>query len=194
MKKIPDSFTKNEILELVREYKRRRTFLDISQLKLAKLAGLSQSIINKFENGKIDPTYSTILKIDKALSSQEKISNVKACDVMVTEIVSVNSKTLISKALEIMRENDFSQLLVMDKDNLIGTIYEKSILDAINNRVDIYKEKISSILDLPPIIIPKNYQTADLAYIFQNPKTKFALIEHNGRIEGLVTKSDLFKN
>src|SRR5690606_10064404 len=112
MKKIPDSFTRNEILEIVREFKRRRTFLDISQLGLAKLAGLSQSIINKFENGKIDPTYSTILKIDKALSSLEKISNVKAVDVMVSDIVSVSSKTKISEALEIMRKNDFSQLLV----------------------------------------------------------------------------------
>ena len=194
MKKLQDSFTKNEILELVREYKRRRTFLDISQLKLAKLAGLSQSIINKFENGKIDPTYSTILKIDRALNSLEKISNVKACDVMVSDIVSVNSSTTISDALNIMREHDFSQLLVMDGDSLIGTIYEKSILDAIAKRTDIYAEKVSSILDLPPIIIPKDYMTSDLAYIFQNPKTKFALIEHNGVILGLVTKSDLFKN
>jgi predicted transcriptional regulator len=194
MKKIPDSFTKNEILELVREFKRRRSFLDISQLKLAKFAGLSQSIINKFENGKIDPTYSTILKIDRALSSQEKISNVKAFDVMISDIVSVNQNTIISDALNIMRENDFSQLLVMDKDNLVGTIYEKSILDAIANRVDIYKEKINSILDLPPIIIPKDYMTSDLAYIFSNSKTKFVLVEQNNKILGIVTKSDLFKN
>ena len=57
MKRLLDNFTKKEILELSLEFKKRRKYLGISQLKLARLANISQSIINKLENGKIDPTY-----------------------------------------------------------------------------------------------------------------------------------------
>ena len=194
MRKLQDSFTKNEILEIAREFRRRRTFLGLSQLKLSHLANLSQSIINKFESGKIDPTYSTFLKIEKALSEQEIISNVKAKDIMVKNIISVSDKDLIFEALELMRENDFSQLLVMKGDELKGTIYEKSILDAIKNRRDINKVQVSEILEPSPIIIPEDYNCADLSYIFQNRKTKFVLVGDNGEISGLITKSDLFKN
>ena len=194
MRKLQDSFTKNEILEIAREFKRRRMFLGLSQLKLSYLANLSQSIINKFESGKIDPTYSTVLKIEKALSEQETISNVKAKDIMVENIISVSEKTPIFKALESMRENDFSQLLVMEGDKLRGTIYEKSILDAIKNKKDINKIHVNEILEPCPMIIPVDYNCRDLSYIFQNRKTKFVLVGDIGEISGLITKSDLFKN
>ncbi len=194
MRKLQDSFTKNEILEIAREFKRRRTFLGLSQLKLSHFANLSQSIINKFESGKIDPTYSTFLKIEKALSEQETVSNVKAKDVMVENILFVSEKTPIFEALELMRENDFSQLLVMEGNKLRGTIYEKSILDAIKNKRDINKVQVSEILETSPIIIPKDYNCRDLSYIFQNRKTKFVLVGDSGKISGLITKSDLFKS
>ena len=83
MKKLTEDFTKNEILELAQEFKKRRSYLGLSQLKFSKLANMSQSIINKLENGKIDPSYSTILKIERTLENQENISNLKAKNIMV---------------------------------------------------------------------------------------------------------------
>ena len=99
-----------EILKIAKELTKRRQYLKLSQLKLSKLANLSSSIINKLENGKIDPTLSTIIKIEKALESQEKESNLKAKDIMITQIAMVKPNTLISDAADIMRDNDFSQL------------------------------------------------------------------------------------
>ncbi|MDA3855932.1 MAG: CBS domain-containing protein [Candidatus Woesearchaeota archaeon] len=193
MIQLKQDFTKNEILEVAREFKRRRNFLDISQLKLAKIANLSQSIVNKLENGKIDPTYSTILKIEKALSEQEEISNVKAESIMIKEIISVKPNCKIFNVLELMRKNDFSQLLVF-KDNIpIGTIYEKTILDVITQKIDIYETQIKKFIEPNPIIVPPEYSASDLSYIFQNHKIKFVLVGKNNEVLGLITKSDLFK-
>lgn len=194
MKTIDNDFTRSEILEIAREFKRRRSFLDLSQLKLAKLANLSQSIINKLENGKIDPTYSTILKIEKALSEQESISNVKAQSIMITDIISIKSSCKIFNVLELMRKNDFSQLLVYKNDIPIGTIYEKTILDVITQKIDIYETAVKDFIEPNPIIVPPEYSASDLSYIFQNQKIKFVLVGYENKILGLITKSDLFKN
>ena len=192
---LKNDFTKNEILELASEFKRRRNYLNISQLKLAKLGNLSQSIINKFESGKIDPSYSTILKIDKALSEQEKFSNLKASNVMIKEkdIFFLNPDMKIFEVIEIIRKYDFSQFMVKDKKKLIGTIYEKSIFDAISKKVDIYKTSIKNLIEANPIMIPKDYNVSDLSFIFQNKRTKFVLVVENDEILGLITYSDLFK-
>lgn len=194
MKKLLDDFTRNEILEISREFKRRRTFLNLTQQKLAKLSSLSQSIINKLEKGNVDPTYSTILKIEKALEKEEKITQVQAKTIMTSDIMSITNKTKLFKALEIMRESDFSQLLVTDNGNIIGSIYEKNILDAITQKVDIYKETVSKFIENMPIIVPPSYSAAELSFIFMNRKTKFVLVGEKNNIIGLITKSDLFKN
>lgn len=183
-----------EILELAKEFKKRRINQNLSQLGLSKLANLSQSIINKFENGKIDPNYSTIVKLDKALSLKEKASDKKAKDIMITNIKSISEESTISKALEYMIENDYSQLLVIDKGVLKGMIYERTILNAMSKKNNIYETRIKEIVDINPIIIHKEYPVSDLTYIFQNKNNKFVVVMSENIVEGIITKSDLFKD
>ncbi len=193
MKKPSDDFTRKEILEIAGEFKRRRNYLGLTQIRLAKIARLSQSIINKLERGKIDPTYSTILKIERALESQENVSNFKAENIMIENIISITPQTKISKAIEIMSENDYSQLLVLMRGELIGVIYEKTILGVIGKKVDIYKNTVKDYIETSPIIVPPKFSAIDLSFIFMNRKTKFVLVGERGKILGLITKSDLFK-
>lgn len=194
MKTINSDQTKPQILELAKQLTKRRQYLKLSQLKLSKLANLSSSIINKLESGKIDPTLSTILKIENALQSQEKISELTAKDIMIKEIAIVSSDTIISKAAKIMRENDFSQLLVIDNGKLNGVIYETNILDAIfKEEINPHQEKINKILSENPIIIPPNYPVAQLTYIFSNKNTKFVLVAENFKYLGIIVPSDIHK-
>jgi predicted transcriptional regulator len=195
MKTLNQDQTKPKILELAKELTKRRQNLKLSQLKLSKIANLSSSIINKFENGKIDPTLSTIYKIEQALESQEKLTNLTAKDIMIKEIAIVENNTIISKAAEIMRENDFSQLLVMEKGKLNGVIYETNLLDSIfKNQLDPHKVQVQEILSPNPIIVPPEYTVSELSYIFSNKKTKFVLVGKNFKYDGIITSSDIFKN
>ena len=195
---ISDSFTKTKILELAREFKRRRQFLGLTQSKLASFSGVSQSIITKLERGVIDPTYSTVLKIEQALTDRESFSNRSAKDVMIKDVVSVSSRSKLSDALYLMRDNDYSQLLVRTStkqgDKLVGVLYEKHILDAIAQKKDIAKTSVSSFLSDMPLIVPLSYSVKDLGSIFQNNKVLCVLVADRKReVIGLITKSDLFK-
>lgn len=192
-----NSFTKTKILELAREFKRRRQFLGLTQSKLASYSNVSQSIITKLERGVIDPTYSTVLKIEQALTDRESFSNRLAKDVMTKKIISVSSRSKLVDALHLMREDDFSQVLVKTStkqgDRLVGVLYEKHILDAIAQKVDITKTTVNSFLTDMPLIVPLSYSVKGLGSIFQNNKVLCVLVADSKRdIVGLITKSDLF--
>ena len=192
MKQTSD-FTQKKIKELSLEFKQRRKYLNLSQIQLSKLSGLSQSIITKFENNKIDPTLSTIYKIEQALQEQEYVSSKRASDIMVHEITSVSSQSSLFNALQIMRETDFSQLLVINSKKVKGIISEKSIVDYLLEKGDIKNVKVKEILQERPLIVPDSYTIADLSYIFKNRKKLCVLVGDQDPIEGIITKSDLFK-
>ena len=191
-KKLDDSI-KKQIAQLALEFRKRRQYLNISQLKFSKLANISQSIINKFENNKIDPNYSTILKIENTLSNEENISNLIARDIMVSDIATVEINANISEVMQIMIDNDYSQILVSQKDKIVGSLYEGTILETISKKIDIYNTSIKNYIKSVPIKIPIDYQVSDLNFIFQNKRTKFVLVEDDCKIIGIITKSDLFK-
>ena len=172
MKQTSD-FTQKKIKELSLEFKQRRKYLNLSQIQLSKLSGLSQSIITKFENNKIDPTLSTIYKIEQALQEQEYVSSKRASDIMVHEITSVSSQSSLFNALQIMRETDFSQLLVINSKKVKGIISEKSIVDYLLEKGDIKNVKVKEILQERHLIVPDSYTIADLSYIFKNRKSNY---------------------
>jgi len=185
---------KLKIDNLSKELKKRRKLLGISQANLAKKADLSQSIITKLESKKIDPNISTIFKIEKALENLEIKSNLKAKDIMSEEILSIKDNLKIFEVIDIMTKNDFSQILVYNsKNNLIGCIYEKTLLNLISKKVDIYNTNIKIYIEDLPIIISQNYPVGFLYSIFDNRKIEVVLVGDLGKIIGIISKSDLYK-
>ncbi len=186
---------KKQIERIANELKKRRLKLNYSQIKFAKESGLSQSMINKFENLKADPNFSTILKYENALEKLESLSKKKVKDVMVVNIRKINVNEKISKAMEIMLENDYSQLLIEENEVIIGILHENSILKAIAKKENIYDMKVAKYLEELPIIVPENYMVSDLSFLFQNKKTKLVLVGSIVKgILGIVTRSDIYEN
>ncbi|MDG6899642.1 MAG: helix-turn-helix domain-containing protein, partial [Nitrososphaerota archaeon] len=72
-----------------RQLKKVRNQLGYTQGRLAREAGVSQSIVAKIEAGSVDPSYSTIAAISKALSSGSSRNVRKAGDVMSSPVVGV---------------------------------------------------------------------------------------------------------
>ena len=62
-------------MEELKDIGRRRRQLGLKQVELARLAGVSQSLIAKVERGKIDLAYSKAQEIFRALERGEKLSS-----------------------------------------------------------------------------------------------------------------------
>lgn len=67
-----DKLSIKEVIALGQEIKRKRLEMDITQKKLAELAGLHRNYISYIENAKIIPTIESLDSISKALNLNSK--------------------------------------------------------------------------------------------------------------------------
>lgn len=70
--KLKDKLSIKEVIALGQEIKRKRLEMDITQKKLAELAGLHRNYISYIENAKIIPTIGSLDSISKALNLNSK--------------------------------------------------------------------------------------------------------------------------
>ena len=85
------------------EIQKIRKGLKLTQSELAKIAGVSQSLIARVEAGNIDPRYSKIVKILRALD-QIKYQEVTAAEIMTKRVVGISVNNTMEQAANKMKE------------------------------------------------------------------------------------------
>ena len=171
-----------------------RKNLHLTQKQLAQLAGVSQSLIAKIEQNKIDPAYS---KVQAILESLENYMNknkkiIFAKDIMTHPIISVHPDDKLEKAIRVMRSKSISQLPVFANGHPVGSIIDDKFVYWIGK----YGNNLSKILvsevmgDSFPIIP----QTANLEIITSILRHyKSVLVKDGNSVKGIITKADLLK-
>jgi len=107
--------------------KKKRRKLGLTQFKLSKEADISQSSLTKIERGRMEPSYNVAKRIFETLDSIESQSKLEAKDKMCSPVISLSPDDRISKAKKIMKEKNFSQLPVMEKGIVVGSLTERDI-------------------------------------------------------------------
>src|SRR5438105_14423796 len=107
-----------EMLPRLEYIKQARVRLGLTQRKLAGLTGISTSMINQIESGRCKPSYETARKIFELLSSLEGQSSMKAGDICSRRLISVQKIDTLRLAIERMRSNSISQILVFDDSGI----------------------------------------------------------------------------
>ena len=177
------------LLPLPSELKTARLLAGLTQVELAVLSGVSQSVIAKIENNKVDPAYSTVAKL---FSSLEKINKgvklVLVRDVMHRRIETVAPNDSLVQASTKMRRLGVSQLPIVSKNKLVGLISESDILSAIENGAD--KTTLVRIVASPaPPVISSDAPASALQSILHH--SQIVCVIDNSKLVGVVTKTDL---
>lgn len=172
------------------EIKIIRKKLGLTQIELARLSGVSQSLIAKIESKKIDPTFSKTKKIFETLNRREHETNLKAKDVMNKKIISVKAKDSIKDVIKRMRAHEISQIPVIDKD-VKGVVSESSILDQLQQGKDIKGLSVEEIMnDTPPVIS----EETDISLVTNMLKYhSIILVSKYGKLTGVITKADILR-
>lgn len=113
------------------EISKKRKLMDLTQSELAKLSGVSQSLIAKLESGKIEPSYTKVKNIFETLNKLEVKNKIKADRIDYNKVVSVQDDELVSTAVILMKKYGYSQLPVLNRKQVVGSISEKTILTQI---------------------------------------------------------------
>lgn len=176
----------------LKEIKRRRKILEITQTGLSQKSGVSQSLIAKIEAGKAEPSYSSAKKIFEALDSIEAKTGITAKDIMNTRVVSVQKNEPVSHAIAVMKRFNVSQIPVMSGDALSGSISEKSVLDRIaGGEKDVALARIDNIMDDAYPTVGENAPLTTVIALLQHSQA--VLVVKKEHVSGIITKADIFK-
>ncbi|MAG08236.1 hypothetical protein CMO89_02085 [Candidatus Woesearchaeota archaeon] len=172
----------------LKDIKQIRKRSGLTQGQLAKLAGVSQSLIAKIESNRIDPTYSKTQKIFEALENINKQNQTKAGSIIHRKIVSIAPNENVKKAIKIMKKHSISQMPVIENEKLVGLVSESIILDSLmNKKSDCVKDIME---DAPPVISAKTGINIITDLLRHFP---IVVVADNGKLKGVIAKSDLLK-
>ena len=124
----------------------------------------------------------------------EKESGVIAKDILSKRVVSVRKNEKIGESIKTMRKHGYSQLPVLDRNRVIGTISEKSILDTVSegrNLSDILTKNVESVMTESLPRISEDESIGAVSALLKNNSA--VLVTKKGKIMGIITKTDLFK-
>jgi len=182
------------MLPSLEEISRKRRILDLTQKELAKLAGVSQSLIAKLESGKIDSSYTKVKAIFDALEQLEIKREIQVKEVLHSNVVGVNKNAFVSEAVQLMKTRGYSQLPVFDGERVVGSISEKTILNQILNGKDLAQISLLTTNEIMEEVFPQVGEDTPLSLISSVLQLYPAvLVSKKGKVIGIVTKADLLK-
>jgi len=173
-----------------------RIMLGISQARLAKEANVSQSTIARLEKEcrKLNPSYSMVYNIVNALnrisSGEQTIDQVGVKDLMHSRLIFVKPTDSIKKAIMIMKENDYSQIPVMENGKVLGTVYQKDLIGFASNpkKANI---KVKEVMGVPLPEIDENAKIGMIKSILESWGA--AIVKRKDKTVGIFTIYDLFR-
>jgi cystathionine beta-synthase len=107
-----------------------------------------------------------------------------------TDIVSVTGGQTVRQALRLMHLHDVSQLPVMDGGNCVGSVSDWSLSARSLEDTKLLDVTLSEVMDAPfPTV--DDQQTAESVAKLLSKSNPAVIVRTNGRITGIVTRSDL---
>jgi predicted transcriptional regulator len=176
----------------IAELRQLRKKHDLTQSQLARLSGVSQSLIAKLESGKIDAGYSKVEKLFGTLEGLEKKKELRAEQIATSRIVSIGKKAPVKEAIKKMKAYGISQLPVIDRDKVAGIITESDIMTRISQGRDAESLAVRDVMEeAPPMISGKTPLSAVTELLRHFP---LVLVSEKGKLKGLITKADVLNS
>lgn len=181
--------------------KNTRKAVGISQKKLASMLGMSQSTIARLESDieRLNPSYRTVFNVMDALqdaamrTEKSKILGKLSSAIMHRHIIYVKPGDTVEKAVKIMKENDFTQLPVLNsRRGVVGTINEKRLLKiTADSQKDIADIKVNEIIDPALPQVDQDTEVAKIRPILENFGA--VLVMDGSQAVGIITIYDILK-
>ena len=159
----------------------------LTQAELASKIGVSQSYIARLERGSLDPKLSLVKKIVDVLTG----STGKLCsEIMTNDPITIDARDVVSTAVSLMQENSYSQLPVLRGTQMVGIITEWDIIQ--NLQHDLHEISVQAVMSPSGVLMVDEKTSVDVIIpLFENYQA--VLVQNQGRIQGIITRSDLLK-
>jgi predicted transcriptional regulator len=173
------------------DVKKLRKRLGLTQSEVAKLAGVSQSLVSQIESGEVDPRLSTLKRIIDTLNEEGREREVYAEDLYVSNLIYVSPGDMVADAANVMWTNYISQLPVIDDGKNVGSISEKAITEEIasGSSRELVDKTVRDIMRDPFPMIGKKTRMEVIITLLQDNLA--VLVMERGKIVGIITNTDV---
>ena len=172
------------------ELREKRIRMGLKQADVARMAGISQSMVARIESGSVDPRVSTLARIVEVLQAAER-SAITAADVMTSPVFSVAPDDPVNRAVEIMGQNSISQLPVLEKGVPVGCISESAIMNAMEEGGfhQTHQKLVRDCMESGFPTVPPTAPIDTIVHLLHHNHA--VLVLERGKVRGVITKHDL---
>ena len=118
--------------------------------------------------------------------------SLKLEDVMVKDVIGIEEKATVKKAVELMNKHEIGCLIVVKRKKPTGIVTERDMLKRILlESIDPEKIKVSEIMSKPLIVGKPQMDIEDAVKLMFKTKIKKLPVVHVWKLIGLVTLTDL---
>jgi len=128
------------------------------------------------------------------MGDKENPDMLKAKDMMSKDIVSVKRTTSVLEALEIIVENNITDLPVIRGDassSLIGIVCEKDFLNLLYGVHNLESEKVDSIMTTNPDCIDEDASVREVCDCMRSNVFRRIPVVSKGRLVGIISRRDI---
>ncbi len=179
------------MLRDLKDVRKIRKNLSITQMELAKMADVSQSLIAKIECGSAMPSYDKGKAILEALDTmiRNRGSGLCAGDIHTAGVISIGPEDRVGAALKLMKDNAVSQLPVINGEIVVGGLTERCLL----NRFDELDRDgcVRDIMEEPFPIIPAISSIELVRELLLYYPSVLTTVD--GNVTGIITKADILE-
>ncbi len=172
------------------QLKKIRRQIGLTQHSFARAAGVSQSMVAKIESGRLDPAYSKVQQIEKALQALTHHEEKKAIEVMTRKVFKMHPDESAPKAVALMRKYGISQVPVVRGEKILGIVYESSFLK--KDMEELPRLRIEEIMEETPPFVAANTPLSAVRQMLQ--WYACVLVLEKGKLAGIITRADVIKS
>ncbi|MHA3962565.1 MAG: CBS domain-containing protein [Candidatus Thorarchaeota archaeon SMTZ1-45] len=159
----------------------------LTQTELSIEVGVSQAYIARLESGSLDPKLSIVNKIIEVLNRKRRTT---CSELMTPNPVTVDARDTVSTAVSLMQKKSYSQLPVLRATQVIGIVTEWDVIK--NLQHNLHEISVQSIMSGSSTIMVDETTLVDVIIpLFENYQA--VLVLNQGRLQGIITRSDLLK-
>lgn len=108
------------------------------------------------------------------------------------QLIAVDPLTTVRKALDLFKEHDVSQLPVVDKGKVVGTLVDNDLMHAVLENNSLFDAPVSKLME-PPFPVIGADAPIEHAVDFLKKKDSAVLIEDDHKLIGILTRYDVIE-
>jgi len=118
----------------------------------------------------------------------------KVEDIMIEEVITVEADATVMKAVKLMNKHEIGCLIVTKSRKPIGIVTERDLLKRVlAESKDAEKIKVWEVMSAPLMFVDRHLDVEDAVKFMLKMKIKKLPIVKGGKLQGLVTLTDLVR-